>query len=125
MKRQKKEKRTSKTEGDVAPNIGDADSVVDLPVRRTHNEMTECDRETRKTLTKRLHELLNTLWGASIQIELAFTEEACPEEFHESLEQVRSHILEAMEIASRTSTLIDSSPASILDESRAGHGDPS
>jgi len=114
MNRQKKGKRKPTSESDVAPNIGDADSVIHPSVRPTHNEITECDRETQQALARHLHDLRNSLWAAAIQIELAFTEESCPVEFRKTLEQVQSHIQDAAEIASRTSNLIDSSPARIL-----------
>lgn len=124
MKRKNKVRRRPRSEEIVSPNIGDADAVIQPLVQRTHTAIPESDREVSQALTRHLHDLLNTLWAAAIQIEVACIEKSCPEEFHDTLERVRSHILEAMEIASRTSSLIDSTPANSLVDSRARHIDP-
>jgi hypothetical protein len=125
MKRPHKGKRRSKSDEHAATNPGKVDSVIPPSVVQTHSEILEREREIHEALTRHLHELLNSLWAASLQIELACDMGSCPVELRHTLEQIRSSILEAMETAAQTSTLIETSLPSIVVDSRFRDCDPS
>ncbi len=62
---------------------------------------------TAKGLSRDLHELLNSLWSASICIELALTEEDCIPEIHARLEQAGENLENAMKLTAEADKLID------------------
>ncbi|MBC7819264.1 MAG: hypothetical protein IAG10_20450 [Planctomycetaceae bacterium] len=64
--------------------------------------------DLREALSKHLHDLLNSLWPAAVQIELSISEETCPPKFRETLVELGRCVEEAMTIASQASVLVDS-----------------
>lgn len=84
-----------------------SDPRSEQSVRRPRAEVTVLDRTVREALSKQLHELMNSLWPAAARIELAISEETCPQAFRETLEQIGRCVHEAMTIAALASDLVD------------------
>jgi hypothetical protein len=80
---------------------------VHLSPVSSNPSVQDVHESTREALSQHLHELLNSLWPAAVQIELAISEETCPPEFRETLEQIGRYVDEAMTIASQASELVD------------------
>ena len=92
----------------------EADPMTKPPQRRRSSkanvtaDLVGCDAAMRAALAKHLHDLLNSLWPASVRIELSITEETCPPMFRETLVELRRCVEEAMSIASQADALLHS-----------------
>jgi hypothetical protein len=64
--------------------------------------------DLRAAVSKHLHDLLNSLWPAAVQIELSMSEATCPPKFRKRFEELGRCVEEAMTIASQASELVGS-----------------
>lgn len=87
---------------------GSLDSAPGTCAARAGDAVVDPDRELRRAVSKHLHELQNTLWPVAVRIEIAASDDSCPSTFRETLDQLKSNVYEAMNIAALASALVNS-----------------
>ena len=108
MKKSSKQSNAEPSEGSIKPIRVEVDPrpLTEGPIGP--GKIHEFENHVRAALSKHLHDLLNSLWPVAARIELAIIEKKCPPEFHELLLQLGNAVEEAMTIASKASSLVDS-----------------
>ena len=108
MKKSLKRSRPTQSKVTADSISNGVDSRLRSSDQRTRDESSELDGGVCKTLSRHLHDLLNSLWPVAARIELSISDETCPPKFRETLEEFRHGVEEAMTIASQASATVDS-----------------